>query len=173
MRGAQTPLVVLKGKIEMKYFMSFVLVLVVAVSAFGQSQPQVRDFSYIPVTDFAGVSMSGRTAAVGLLDTTQAVGVFGWSKINFVVTSAGNDSLNILIQYFGSYDGASWNPVATTIDSLVNTTSGRLKNMKSVLLPQAAMGYRYVKFIVSGQAWGAYSATPVTTVTSYVVKKHY
>ncbi len=153
----------------MKTFVILFLSVLVASTAFGQPSPGSSDHKFIPRTLSAGTSMSGRTAAAALDDTTQAISLDGWNRVFLHVYTATNDSSNTWVAYQTSQDNQTWGAFAV-IDSLKST--GTTGVNKSFELPAAAMGAEFVRFRVYGSTGGVpYSANPSTTVTSVIRRK--
>lgn len=152
----------------MKYIAFFLLLPFVV---FAQNTPQVSDDVFTAQTLSAGTVMSARTAATTLNDTTRPVGLRGWASAYCNILISANDTVNIHVLIQGSKDGVTWDATLTTIDSLVNTTSGRYA-YKSFKVPDAFMGLQAVRFQVRGQTWGLYASSPVATVKTEIVRKH-
>lgn len=125
--------------------------------------------SYIPVTLAAGTSMSARTDAVALDDTTRSVDLRGFSAAGILVVTAGNDSVACKVAYQGSDDGNTWDGVFVLIDSL--TSTGTVGVTKGFPLPAKGMMYPFVRFRVYGSD-AAHSANPAATIKSYVIRKY-
>ena len=143
-----------------------VLFLVFSSLAFSQSKDKVE----IPRLLSAGTSMSARTAATTLDDTTQAISVRGYDKVILTIQVAANDTANLLVQVQPSFDGVTFDATFDTIDSLVNTTSAVLPQ-QGFELPDKYLGFQAVRFRVKGQAWGLYAGSPVATVTTRIIRK--
>ena len=155
----------------MKYL--FVLLLIPCL-AFTQAPSKAlpSDDVFIPRTLSAGTSMSARTGATTLDDTTQAVTIRGFSQVILAVQITANDSINLLIQYQPSYDGVTFFATFQTIDSLVASTSAVLPQA-GFLLPAKVMGFQAVRFRVKGQAHGLYADSPTPKVTTRIIRKQY
>ena len=143
-----------------------VLFLVFSSLALSQSKDKVE----IPRLLSAGTSMSARTAATTLDDTTQAISVRGYDKVILTIQVAANDTANLLVQVQPSFDGVTFDATFDTIDSLVNTTSAVLPQ-QGFELPDKYLGFQAVRFRVKGQAWGLYAGSPVATVTTRIIRK--
>lgn len=155
----------------MKHIALLMLVALFGATAFAQSVGPVYDV-FTPKTLYAGTSMSARTASTTLDDTTRALVVRGYAAVYVGFETAANDSAALYLSYRTSKDGTNFNAAGfTSIDSLKFTSgTGTLKYMA---LPTAALGAYAVQFRVQGQAWGAYSSNPSTTVTTKVVRVPY
>src|SRR3990167_3233192 len=131
---------------------------------------QTTDNVSIPRTLSAGTSMSARTGATTLDDTTQAINVRGYEKVILTLQGAANDSANYLVQVQPSYDCVTFDATFDTIDSLVNTTSAVLPQ-QGFELPTKYLGFQAVRFRVKGQAHGLYADSPAPTVTTRIIRK--
>jgi len=143
-----------------------ILFLVFTSLALSQSTDKVA----IPRTLSAGTSMSARTAATTLDDTTQAISVRGYDAVILTLQVAANDSANFLVQVQPSFDGVTFDATFDTIDSLVNTTSAVLPQ-QAFELPTKYLGFQAVRFRVKGQAHGLYADSPAPTVTTRIIRK--
>lgn len=151
----------------------FIAVLLVVVSglALAQSNANAKvDDVFIPRTLSAGTSMSARTVAASLDDTTQAVRVAGFSAVVLTLQTATNDSVGLKVSYQPSFDGVTFAATFVLIDSL--TSTGTVGYQKGFPLPAAALGFNAVRFRVEGTNAGQ-SGQPSATVTTRIRRKPY
>lgn len=154
----------------MKTTIMLILFVLVASVAVGQQVPVRSDGEFIPRTLSAGTSMSARTAAAALDDTTQAFSLDGWNRAFVHIVTATNDSSNTWVAYQTSLDNITWGDF-TVIDSLKST--GTVGANKAFEIPAGAMGAEYCRIRVYGSTGGVpYSANPSTTVKTIIRRKH-
>ena len=157
----------------MKKFIAVFILAALAVTAQAQSVFNPVVDVYSPRTLFAGTLMSARTAATTLADTTRAVPVRGLAGVWIGIETAGNDSAGVYVYYRTMKDAATANGAGfTLLDSLIVTATN---TMKYLALPSNVMGAYAVQFLVKGLAssTGGYSANPVTTVTTKIIRVPY
>ena len=90
-----------------------ILFLAFTSLALSQSTDKVE----IPRRLSAGTSMSARTAATTLDDTTQAISVRGYDAVILTLQVLANDSANFLVQVQPSFDGVTFDATFDTIYS--------------------------------------------------------
>ena len=153
----------------MKYLL---ILLLIPVLAFAQQPAKAlaSDDVYIPRTLSAGTSMSTRTDAAALLDTTQSIQVRGFAQVIITLQTFTNDSVGIRVSYQPSFDGVTYAATFVVIDSL--STTGTVGYQKGFVLPQAAMGFHSVRVRVDGTS-AAHSVNPAATVTTRIARKQY
>lgn len=153
----------------MKYLL---ILLLIPCLAFGQAPAKAlaSDDVFIPRLLSAGTSMSARTEAAALLDTTQGLQVAGFSQVIITLQTLLNDSVGIRVSYQPSFDGVTYAATFVVIDSL--STTGTVGYQKGFVLPQAAMGFHSVRIRVDGTNAG-HSVNPSATVTTRIRRKQY
>lgn len=156
----------------MKNLLISVLALALCVS-FAQAQSTGSPFpdqKFIPRTLSAGTSMSARTDAAALDDTTQSIRVGGFTAVYIHIVTAANDSASVVLSYACSNDGATFGAY-TTFDSL--STTGTVGANKAFALPAGGLGAEFVRIRVKGSVSAVHSTSPATTVTTVIRKKLY
>lgn len=153
----------------MKYLL---ILLLIPVLAFSQqpSKALPSDDVFIPRTLSAGTSMSARTDAAGLLDTTQAIQLRGYSQATVIVQTLTNDSVGLRVDYQPSFDGVTFAATFVLIDSLSST--GTVGYQKAFAIPAGVMGFQAIRIRIKGTD-AAHSANPSATVTTRIVRKQY
>lgn len=156
----------------MRYISIVLLFVIASVSVFAQSNANSRQADvYIPRTLSAGTSMSARTLSTTYDDTTQGFQTRGFRSIYVGIETAANDSGRVLLAYFPSKDGVTFD-AAVLFDSL--STTGTVGKVKYFELPAGAMGAHSIRLRVYGDDTVArYSANPSTTATTKIIRKHY
>jgi len=155
----------------MKQLIIIALILLSVVSVYSQRQDILYpDVSY-GRTLTAGTTMSARTAATTLDDTTRGFNTRGYAKVYIGLELAANDSANpLFVAYQVSKNGSTWSAL-TVLDSA--NFVGTVGDSKYFELPANAMGAYQARVRVYGRVGGGYSAGPVTTVATKIIRIPY
>lgn len=150
------------------------LLMVVTTGLFAQSaafHPSYKNEPYIPKTLSAGTSMTGRTAASGYDDTTQAFEVRRFAQVYVGIETLANDSSRTLFSYSPSLDGVTFDAYVL-FDSLSTTTP--VGKGYYFALPANAMAAHSVRVRAFGNTdLLRYSSSPVTTLTIKIIRKQH
>lgn len=145
----------------MKKFLAVTLLLLVSASvglAQGYAQRVAPIVEYIQLNDS---TLIGATYAASQKDTTVGYALSGWEDVYLVFTTT--DSASFKVQYFPSYDGATFDDLSILIDSVSTQGDGASAAngiSYSMALPKACLGYPAVKFEIIFNSYGNGVTTP-------------
>lgn len=149
----------------MKLFALIALCLMLVLPAAAQQQPEV--FSPIGLTN--GTSFITRSlVATTFNDTSAAIRIRGYERLNIVLKTASNDSACVQVYAAFSADGINFTSYAF-LDSLTFIAETP-PSSKSIALTDAQMGYFSMKLNIYCPAAGRESINPTTKLTTQIVR---